>query len=60
LAALAQLVEHIIRNDGVGCSNHPSGTTFFNCVRRNPFWLGFAKLTKAIETLRGEKKGYRF
>ena len=25
-AALAQLVEHIIRNDGVGCSNHPSGT----------------------------------
>ena len=26
-AALAQLVEHIIRNDGVGCSNHPSGTT---------------------------------
>ena len=28
-AALAQLVEHIIRNDGVGCSNHPSGTTGF-------------------------------
>ena len=26
-AALAQLVEHIIRNDGVGCSNHPSGTS---------------------------------
>ncbi len=25
-AALAQLVEHIIRNDGVGCSNHPCGT----------------------------------
>ncbi len=25
-AAIAQLVEHIIRNDGVGCSNHPSGT----------------------------------
>jgi NAD(P)H-dependent flavin oxidoreductase YrpB (nitropropane dioxygenase family) len=28
LAALAQLVEHIIRNDGVTCSSHVSGTTF--------------------------------
>ena len=28
-AALAQLVEHIIRNDGVTCSSHVSGTTFF-------------------------------
>ena len=27
LAALAQLVEHIIRNDGVACSSHASGTT---------------------------------
>ena len=27
-AALAQLVEHLIRNEGVGCSSHPSGTTF--------------------------------
>ena len=27
-AALAQLVEHIIRNDGVTCSSHVSGTTF--------------------------------
>jgi hypothetical protein len=26
-AALAQLVEHIIRNDGVACSSHASGTT---------------------------------
>src|SRR3954452_5210052 len=26
-AALAQLVEHIIRNDGVRCSSHLSGTT---------------------------------
>lgn len=25
-AALAQLVEHRIRNAGVGCSNHPGGT----------------------------------
>ena len=25
-AALAQLVEHIIRNDGVRCSNHLGGT----------------------------------
>jgi hypothetical protein len=28
-AALAQSVEHIIRNDGVRCSNHLSGTSFF-------------------------------
>ena len=27
-AAVAQLVEHIIRNDGVGGSNPFSGTTF--------------------------------
>lgn len=27
-AALAQLVEHIIRNDGVTCSSHVSGTIF--------------------------------
>ena len=33
-AALAQLVEHIIRNDGVRCSSHLSGTTFM--VYRNP------------------------
>ncbi len=26
VAALAQLVEHIIRNDGVTCSSHVSGT----------------------------------
>src|SRR3954451_3069442 len=28
-AALAQPVEHVIRNDGVACSNHAGGTTFF-------------------------------
>ena len=28
-AALAQLVEHIIRNDGVTCSSHVSGTTYY-------------------------------
>ena len=28
-AALAQLVEHVIRNDGVACSSHASGTTCF-------------------------------
>ena len=27
-AALAQPVEHIIRNDGVACSSHASGTSF--------------------------------
>jgi hypothetical protein len=30
-AALAQLVEHIIRNDGVRCSSHLSGTNVFSC-----------------------------
>jgi hypothetical protein len=29
-AALAQLVEHIIRNDGVRCSSHLSGTNNFS------------------------------
>ena len=28
VAALAQLVEHVIRNDGVRCSSHLSGTIF--------------------------------
>ena len=28
IAALAQLVEHHIRNVGVGCSSHPCGTIF--------------------------------
>lgn len=34
-AALAQLVEHVIRNDGVTCSSHVSGTIFhlkFKCL----------------------------
>lgn len=31
-AALAQLVEHIIRNDGVTCSSHVSGTTSFTSL----------------------------
>ena len=31
-AALAQLVEHIIRNDGVRCSSHLSGTTLFEGI----------------------------
>jgi hypothetical protein len=31
VAALAQLVEHIIRNDGVRCSSHLCGTTFLPC-----------------------------
>jgi hypothetical protein len=29
-AALAQPVEHVIRNDGVRCSSHLSGTSLFN------------------------------
>ena len=31
-AALAQSVEHIIRNDGVTCSSHVSGTTFLKVL----------------------------
>src|SRR5690606_4121796 len=31
-AALAQLVEHRIRNAGVRCSSHLSGTTFFRAA----------------------------
>lgn len=30
-AALAQLVEHVIRNDGVTCSSHVSGTSLTDC-----------------------------
>jgi hypothetical protein len=26
IAGIAQLVEHLIRNEGVGCSSHPVGT----------------------------------
>ena len=37
-AALAQLVEHIIRNDGVTCSSHVSGTTFF------PFYFNMSRI----------------
>jgi hypothetical protein len=34
-AALAQLVEHVIRNDGVRCSSHLSGTiSSFASVRQ--------------------------
>jgi HemY protein len=36
-AALAQLVEHIIRNDGVRCSSHLSGTTFSKHLARPSF-----------------------
>ena len=36
-AALAQLVEHIIRNDGVTCSSHVSGTTTFLYVPKMVF-----------------------
>ena len=33
-AALAQPVEHIIRNDGVRCSSHLSGTMAFGFVEK--------------------------
>jgi hypothetical protein len=34
-AAIAQLVEHIIRNDGVGGSNPSCGTNIFNGLKQN-------------------------
>ena len=34
-AALAQLVEHRIRNAGVGCSSHPGGTILFHIFSRS-------------------------
>ena len=46
-AALAQLVEHIIRNDGVRCSSHLGGTIFstkpreLEGVKNNPPQLSF-------------------
>ena len=53
-AALAQLVEHIIRNDGVTCSSHVSGTTTFSrqnqriernrCSAGRAFWVLFGAL----------------
>lgn len=38
-AALAQLVEHIIRNDGVTCSSHVSGTRKSPKIVLNPLIL---------------------
>ena len=35
-AALAQPVEHIIRNDGVECSSHSSGTIIFKGLAHEP------------------------
>jgi hypothetical protein len=35
-AAIAQLVEHVIRNDGVGGSNPSCGTTLFTCLATYP------------------------
>jgi hypothetical protein len=35
-AALAQLVEHRIRNAGVGCSSHPGGTIFIHKILYDP------------------------
>ena len=42
LAALAQLVEHRIRNAEVGCSSHLRGTIFcnnFNNLDERPFQI---------------------
>ena len=47
VAALAQLVEHIIRNDGVACSSHASGTTIFQEHGRiNTLWLVIPRLAQ--------------
>jgi hypothetical protein len=45
-AALAQPVEHIIRNDGVRCSSHLSGTTTFSVIDR--FWLKKSRKSAAL------------
>ncbi len=39
-AAIAQLVEHLIRNEGVGGSNPSCGTTLFNYLA--PTWFSVA------------------
>ena len=38
IAALAQLVEHRIRNAGVRCSSHLSGTTTPQIIEKQPFY----------------------
>jgi hypothetical protein len=46
-AAIAQLVEHIIRNDGVGGSNPSCGTRKINELRVSPFIDGRLGTTRA-------------
>jgi hypothetical protein len=48
-AALAQPVEHIIRNDGVACSSHAGGTSFL--AKRRIF--GFVAVAAACKTRQG-------
>ena len=40
-AGLAQLVEHIIRNDGVRCSSHLTGTIFLRKAPQIAYLRGF-------------------
>jgi hypothetical protein len=50
LAALAQPVEHIIRNDGVRCSSHLSGTTLFNDLAK---FSSHAPLAGGVQVITG-------
>ena len=40
---IPQLVEHVIRNDGVRCSNHLSGTKPTKSVKILPLWRNMAQ-----------------
>src|SRR5512135_1400508 len=56
-AALAQPVEHVIRNDGVACSSHAGGTTFStaeNRRRRGGFHFANAAKTTLRVVCEGE------
>ena len=58
-AAIAQLVEHIIRNDGVGGSNPSCGTNLFNEIVRSghraaaPQAYSFTSIAIVISSVRG-------
>ena len=56
-AALAQLVEHIIRNDGVVGSSPPSGTTLFNMAANPVTGTLYVSNTDAFNNVRFEGPG---
>ncbi len=50
VAAVAQMVEHVIRNDGVGGSSPFSGTSSLNYVQSNETFLASQECHRKIET----------